>query len=81
MNNLAARLCVNGSHKANPAGVPLTCRIIRPGINQTLARGCGTFLEWFAFFRNGCEKTFPLWLGDRDYAIWTVAFIGIWQGF
>lgn len=50
-------------------------------INQTLSGACGTFLEWFAFFRNGCEKTFPLWLGDRDYAIWTVAFIGIWQGF
>jgi multiple sugar transport system permease protein len=50
-------------------------------INKTLAQGCGTWLETFTFFRKGCEKTFPLWLRDRDYAIWTVAFIGIWQGF
>ena len=50
-------------------------------INKTLAGGCGTWLEWFAFFREGCARTFPLWLGDRDYAIWTVSFIGVWQGF
>ena len=50
-------------------------------INQTLAMGCGSWLEWFSFFQRGCERNFPLWLGDRDYAIWTVAFIGVWQGF
>ncbi|MBY8974805.1 sugar ABC transporter permease [Rhodobacteraceae bacterium NNCM2] len=50
-------------------------------INKTLAMGCGTWLESLAFFREGCERSFPLWLGDKEYAIWTVAFIGVWQGF
>ncbi|MEM9106881.1 MAG: sugar ABC transporter permease [Pseudomonadota bacterium] len=50
-------------------------------VNQTLALGCGTFLENWTWYARGCEKTFPLWLTDRDYAIWTVAFIGVWQGF
>lgn len=50
-------------------------------INKTLAMGCGTVLENWAWYANSCAKTFPLWLTDRDYAIWTVAFIGIWQGF
>ncbi len=51
-------------------------------VSQTLESGCGTFLErmsdWYAA---GCERSFPLWFGDRDYAIWTVCFIGVWQGF
>ena len=51
-------------------------------INKTLEAGCGTFLErissWYAA---GCARNFPLWFGDRDYAIWTICFIGIWQGF
>jgi len=50
-------------------------------VNSTLERGCGSWLEQWAWYAQGCEKTFPLWLNDRDYAIWTVAFIGIWQGF
>jgi multiple sugar transport system permease protein len=50
-------------------------------INSTLERGCGTFFENWSWYAKGCEKTFPLWLNDRDYAIWTVSFIGIWQGF
>lgn len=50
-------------------------------VNQTLEQGCGTFLERWDWYAAGCERNFPLWLGDRDYAIWTVAFIGIWQGF
>lgn len=50
-------------------------------INKTLAMSCGTWLEWSSFFRESCERTFPLWLGDKQYAIWTVAFIGVWQGF
>ncbi|MEP2980259.1 MAG: sugar ABC transporter permease [Lentilitoribacter sp.] len=50
-------------------------------INSTLERGCGTFLEGWNWYANGCEKTFPLWLTNRDYAIWTVSFIGVWQGF
>ncbi|MEL6819518.1 MAG: sugar ABC transporter permease [Pseudomonadota bacterium] len=50
-------------------------------INATLTRGCGTFLEGWSWYAQGCERTFPLWLTDRDYAIWTVSFIGVWQGF
>ncbi|MEO0542903.1 MAG: sugar ABC transporter permease [Pseudomonadota bacterium] len=50
-------------------------------INATLTRGCGTFLENWSWYAQGCERTFPLWLTDRDYAIWTVSFIGVWQGF
>lgn len=50
-------------------------------VNRTLAMACGTWMEAIAFFGNGCADGFPLWLGDRDYAIWVVCFIGIWQGF
>ena len=50
-------------------------------INQTLELSCGTFLEVIPFLANSCADGFPLWLGDRDYAIWVLCFIGIWQGF
>lgn len=50
-------------------------------VNQTLASGCGTVLEHWSWYAQSCEKRFPLWVNDRDYAIWTVAFIGVWQGF
>ncbi|MEM1427924.1 MAG: sugar ABC transporter permease [Pseudomonadota bacterium] len=50
-------------------------------VNATLEHGCGTFLEMWAWYAEGCARTFPLWLNDRDYAIWTVSFIGVWQGF
>ncbi len=50
-------------------------------VNATLENGCGTWLETWNWYAEGCARTFPLWLTDRDYAIWTVAFIGIWQGF
>ncbi|MHC0052505.1 carbohydrate ABC transporter permease [Actibacterium sp. D379-3] len=50
-------------------------------INATLERGCGTWLEGWGWYAGGCARSFPLWLSDRDYAIWTVAFIGVWQGF
>ncbi|TQV69560.1 sugar ABC transporter permease [Aliiroseovarius halocynthiae] len=51
-------------------------------INRTLEMGCGTVLEriW-PFMANSCAERFPLWLGDKRYAIWVVCFIGIWQGF
>lgn len=51
-------------------------------INRTLELGCGTFLEriW-PFMASGCDTHFPVWLGDKRYAIWVVSFIGIWQGF
>ncbi|MEO0860251.1 MAG: sugar ABC transporter permease [Pseudomonadota bacterium] len=50
-------------------------------INSTLERGCGTVLESWPWYAEGCDRTFPLWLNDRDYAIWMVSFIGVWQGF
>ncbi len=48
-------------------------------INNTLEGLCGTWAE--PLVRQGCAEGFPHWLGDRDYAIWTICFIGIWQGF
>ncbi|MEL6311574.1 MAG: sugar ABC transporter permease, partial [Pseudomonadota bacterium] len=50
-------------------------------VNRTLEIGCGTWLEAWDWYAKGCGRNFPLWLTDRDYAIWTVAFIGVWQGF
>jgi len=50
-------------------------------VNRTLELGCGTWLEAWEWYAAGCDRSFPLWLTDRDYAIWTVAFIGVWQGF
>lgn len=50
-------------------------------VNVSLERACGTPLEIWGWYRRGCETGFPLWLTDRDYAIWTVSFIGVWQGF
>lgn len=50
-------------------------------VNQTLAMGCGSALELWPWFARGCADGFPLWLGDRDYALYTLAFIGIWQSF
>ncbi len=51
-------------------------------INRTLEMGCGTALEWiWPFMAQGCADGFPVWLGDKRYAIWVVCFIGIWQGF
>lgn len=51
-------------------------------VNMTLEAGCDTFLEQISdWYAAGCARNFPLWFGDRDYAIWTICFIGIWQGF
>ena len=50
-------------------------------VNRTLERGCGTVLELWPWFSHGCAEGFPMWLSDRDYALWTLAFIGIWQSF
>ncbi|MBT8152646.1 sugar ABC transporter permease [Epibacterium ulvae] len=51
-------------------------------INRTLELGCGTVLEHiWPFMANGCVQGFPVWLGDKRYAIWVISFIGIWQGF
>ncbi len=51
-------------------------------VNRTLETGCGTFLEQiWPFLAKGCADRFPVWLGDKRYAIWVICFIGIWQGF
>ncbi|GAA6182699.1 sugar ABC transporter permease [Shimia sp. NS0008-38b] len=50
-------------------------------VNHVLEMSCGTLLEVIPFIANGCVDRFPLWLGDPDYAIWVVCFIGVWQGF
>jgi len=50
-------------------------------INRALEATCGTPLELIPFIAHGCADRFPLWLGDKRYAIWVISFIGIWQGF
>ena len=63
-------------------------------INDILARGCSSsfwhgLLTWSwagyeakeTFYGHGCENGFPVWLGDKRYAIYIVCFIGIWQAF
>jgi len=50
-------------------------------VNRTLEMACGSWFEVIPFIAHGCADRFPLWLGDKDYAIWVVCFIGIWQGF
>lgn len=51
-------------------------------VNASLESLCGGWIEalwpWLA---QSCADRFPLWFGDREYAIWTICFIGIWQGF
>lgn len=63
-------------------------------INDTLQSGCNVGW-WFqlatgawhgadpltSWYGKSCEGGFPLWLGDKHYALWTIAFIGIWQAF
>lgn len=63
-------------------------------INDTLQQGCNStfwypFLsgEWYgnnpttSWYGESCNSSFPLWFGDKNYAIWTISFIGIWQAF
>ena len=63
-------------------------------VNKTLASACGTWIEGFfswswmpwaaegqSWYEHGCERGFPLWFGDKKYALSTIAFIGIWQAF
>ncbi len=63
-------------------------------VNQTLRTGCGTWVEgllgfgWLpwvdgaeSWYSTSCADEFPLWIGDRDYAMPTICFIGIWQAF
>ncbi len=41
-------------------------------------RGADPPQNWYD---HACVEGFPLGLGDKNYALGTVAFIGIWQGF
>ena len=63
-------------------------------LNNTLNKGCEvgwlhSLLTWSwlglepanSWYGQGCADRFPLWLGDRHYALSTIAFIGIWQAF
>ena len=40
--------------------------------------GSDPTISWYGA---ACIKKFPLWLGNKQYALGTIAFIGIWQGF
>lgn len=63
-------------------------------VNDSLASGCD--VNWLyqllsggwygaepleSWYGQACDSGFPLWLGDKHLAIWTVSFIGIWQSF
>lgn len=63
-------------------------------VNDMLAGGCDVgWLHglltgaWYgadpmaSWYGRGCADDFPLWLGDKNYALGTIAFIGIWQAF
>lgn len=63
-------------------------------VNKTLSSGCGGSVEYIfsgqwvpwvdgsnSWYARGCRDGFPLWFGDKQYAMGTVAFIGIWQAF
>ena len=51
-------------------------------VNDTLASFCHVqWLRAWEWYDHGCRDSFPLWLGEKQYALWTVCFIGIWQAF
>jgi len=63
-------------------------------VNKTLTSLCGSWVEGFfswawlpwadpanSWYAHGCKNGFPLWFGDKNYTMGTVAFIGIWQAF
>ena len=63
-------------------------------VNDFLESGCDigwlySLLTWSwlgydpaeSWYGNACTEHFPLWLGDKRYALGTIAFIGIWQAF
>ncbi len=50
-------------------------------INEALERGCGGVLEIWGWYARGCADGFPNWLGQKDTALGTIIFIGVWQGF
>jgi multiple sugar transport system permease protein len=63
-------------------------------VNDALRSGCGVGWlhslltgSWLgldaaeSWYGQGCDEHFPLWLGEKKYALGTIAFIGIWQAF
>ncbi len=63
-------------------------------VNDFLASGCdvgwvyglltGSWLGLDAaenWYGRSCADDFPVWFGDKRYALGTIAFIGIWQAF
>ena len=63
-------------------------------VNDILRSGCDKDMiyafftgSWYgnnpleSWYGSSCEKKFPIWLGDKNYALGTIAFIGIWQAF
>lgn len=63
-------------------------------VNAYLTRGCS--VGWWhtlvtgswlgmdpaqSWYGQGCAEGFPLWIGDKKYALGTISFIGIWQAF
>ena len=63
-------------------------------VNKFLNDGCE--VSWFyqlitgswlgfdpsnTWYGNACEERMPNWLGNKNYAIWTISFIGVWQAF
>lgn len=60
--------------------------VLRSGCDKSLIYGLlsGSWLGYeptTSWYGAACIKKFPLWLGDKQYALGTIAFIGIWQGF
>ncbi len=60
--------------------------ILRSGCDKRLIYGFFTG-AWYgadplqSWYGTACADRFPIWLGDKRYALGTIAFIGIWQGF
>jgi len=63
-------------------------------INDFLGLGCGSGVETFlsfgwipfidgsqSWYATSCADEFPNWIGDRDYTMPVICFIGIWQAF
>jgi multiple sugar transport system permease protein len=63
-------------------------------VNEALQNGCS--IDWWhslltgswlglsaanSWYGHGCIEGMPNWLGDKKYAMGTIAFIGIWQAF
>ena len=63
-------------------------------VNKFLNDGCD--VNWFyqlftgswlgfepanSWYGNACAERMPNWLGNKNYAIWTISFIGVWQAF